>query len=315
MTISTEAQEKRLAELKKLVPTRGMERYPSLLKNLSELPVELQSPAVSSFATGEEVQVQTIISFPPQIHHGSEYVPKQALLFMRGDVIHTLASIWPSQMPQVTYITGSDLLYLKVKLLLLYGHLEIVAQGLDSPSRLCMEFNTVCWNYLSRPLHKLLRCTESDTPMDVIGHSREIQEAFNSLPFKFANGVKLYGLLPGQQIQELVFQPASWKRQFHFFGQALSGNILIMLTTHYMVVIQEELKVNQGWILSYIPRSNIALIQNRHNGSWSELTVQLKRGDQSVEYKLLLKSETVKAWRACWTLHDGQWQDLQEQEA
>jgi hypothetical protein len=315
MTIYRDALEIRLAELKKEVPTRGLERYPSLLKHLSELSIELQSPALTALTAGETVQ--TIIAFPQQIQHGSEYVPKQALLFMRGDVIHILASIWPGHGPQITYLTGSELLYLHVKLLLLYGFLEIVAQGLDAPVRIRMEFNTVSWSYLSQPLYQLLRYTESKhkTRVDEPGNPAAIQEAMEKLPYKFSNGVELYGLLPGQKLLEMVYQPASWKRHLIFLNQPSSANILLLLTTNYMVVIQEELKVNHGWVISYIPRSNIIGIQNRHSDSWNEVLVQLKRDDQSVDYKLILRSETVEAWRARWIRHGGLWENIPEKQA
>jgi hypothetical protein len=310
-----DAQKTRLAELKKEVPTRGLERYPSLLKNLSELPIELQSPAVQALAAGETVQ--TIISFPPQIQHGWDYVPKQALLFMRADVIHILASIWPGHEPQITYLTACELLYMRIELLLLYGCLEIVAQGQDSPAHLRMEFNTVSWDYLSRPLQQLLRYTESGpgAPRGETGHSIAMQDALQSLPFKFSNGVKIYGLLPGQQLLEMVYQPAYWKRQLAFSHQQFSANTLLLLTTNYMVVIQEEFKVNQGWILSYIPWNNIIGIQNQSYGAWNELSVQLRRENQSLVYKLKLRSEAVEAWRIRWIQHGSPWEDLPERQA
>jgi hypothetical protein len=80
-----------------------------------------------------------------------------------------------------------------------------------------------------------------------------------------------------------------------------------------MVVIQEDLKVRQGWILTYIPRSGITGIQNCPSGLWNELSVQLKRGDQVLDYKLALQSETVDAWRSQWLQHGGHWQDLPAQ--
>jgi hypothetical protein len=51
-------------------------------------------------------------------------------------------------------------------------------------------------------------------------------------------------------------------------------------------------------------------MQNRPRGLWNELTVQLKRDDQSADYRLLLKSETVEAWRVQGMRHGGLWQDL-----
>ena len=53
MIASTIDLEKRLAQLKQAVPTRGMERHPMILKDVSELPGELQSPAITSHAAKE----------------------------------------------------------------------------------------------------------------------------------------------------------------------------------------------------------------------------------------------------------------------
>ncbi|HET9914711.1 MAG TPA: hypothetical protein VFQ13_22650, partial [Anaerolineales bacterium] len=157
MTTSADI-EKRLAELKREVPRRGFDRHASLLKNISELPIELQSPAVTALASRETIQ--TIVMFPQQIQRGWEYVPKQALLFTTTGVTHLLASIWQDQEPQVTSVNGGNLLYMKVKLILLYGCLELVTQGEGAPVRLLTEFNTVDWHHLWAPLQRLLQATQ-----------------------------------------------------------------------------------------------------------------------------------------------------------
>ena len=315
MAGSTEDQKKRLAELKQNVPMRGLDRYPSILQNLSELPPELRSPAVMDLEACEAIQ--TIIAFPPQIQRGWEYVPKQALLFTPTGVIHLLSSIWPDQEPEITSLKGCGLMYMKVTLLLLYGCLEIVAQGQGSPTHVTMEFSTVAWNFLSRPLRRLLKSSESlpDTLTDQTSYSQTMGPALENLPIKFSNGVKIYGLLPGEELQELVFQPGTWKHWLYFFRRPISANTLLLLTSHYMVVIQEELKVAQGWIISYIPRNTILGIQNHPSGLWNELSVQLKQEHQSVNYRLTLENQAVEAWRRQWVQHGGAWEDLPEQQA
>jgi len=65
---------------------------------------------------------------------------------------------------KATYLKGFGLLYMKVTLLLLYGFLEIVAQGEGAPTRLSMEFNTVDWYCLSPPLKRFLLTTQSASP-------------------------------------------------------------------------------------------------------------------------------------------------------
>jgi hypothetical protein len=77
-----------------------------------------------------------------------------------------------------------------------------------------------------------------------------------------------------------------------------------------MVVIQEELRVSQGWIITYFPRDSIVSILNQLCSQWNELTVHLKKGDQTSDCKILLTTEAAHAWRACWIQHGGQWQDL-----
>ncbi len=315
MTNVTNEREKRLAELRKEVTRRGFDRHASVLKNVSELPVELQSSTVTALAARESMQ--TIIAVPPQIQRGWHYVPKQALLFTATGVTHLLASIWPDQEPQVTCLNGCDLMYMKVTLLLLYGFLEIAAQAQEAPTRLAMEFSTVDWYCLSPALKAFLHATQmtSGEPGDKGASSLATQQALERLPLKFSNGVKIYGLLPGEELEEVAFQAGTWKRWLYFLRRPILANTLLMLTSHYMVVIGEELDVKQGWIISYIPRNNISGIKNQPGVSWNELSVQLQRGEQLVDYKLELKSETVEAWHGQWVQHGYQWADLPAQHA
>jgi hypothetical protein len=283
------------------------------LKNVSDLPIELLSSYVTTLANSEALQ--TIITFPPQLHRGSHYVPKQALLFTHTDVIHLSASIWPDQEPQITYLKGSGLMYMKVTLVLLYGFLEIVAQGHDSPTRLSVEFNAVAWECLSPPLQQLLQATKAirSAPTEKDIYTPAMQQDLEKLPLKFLNGVKIYGLLHGEELEELVFQPGFWRRWLILHRRPISANTLLLLTSNFMVVIQEDQMVGQGWIISYLPRNSIAGMQNQPGSLWNELTVQLKREEQTVEYKLLLKSATVQEWRERWIRHNGQWQDIPDE--
>lgn len=308
-------REKRLAELKKEVTKRGFDRHASVLQDITELPIELQSPALIELAAHQKMR--TVVVFPQQIQRGWEYVPKQALLFTATGVIHLLASIWPDQEPQLTSLEGCNLLYIKFKLVLLYGFLEIVAQGERTPVRLSMEFNTVDWHRLWTPLQRLLQATQ---PAPILLADQDaffpiLERAPKELPLKFSNGLQLYGLLPGEELEEAVFQAGTWKRWLYVFRKPVLANTLLLLTSHYMVVIQEELDVRQGWIVSYIPRHTIIGIENQPCTSWNELSVRLKQEDQSVDYKLCLKRETVEAWHGQWTQQGYPWEDLTEQQA
>jgi hypothetical protein len=308
--------EKRLAELKKEIPKRGLERHPVVLKNITDLPLELQSPATTTISTGETLQ--TIIAFPAQIHHGWHYVPKQALLFIPSGVIHIMASIWPDHEPRVTRVNSRELFYIKITLMLLYGSLEIIALGDDLPTHLHMEFNTVAWAYLSVPLRQLLGATNpsNGAPVDEYNFSPTVQQAVQELPLKFFNGLYIYGILPGEKLEALVFQPGTWsvwKRWLLFFRKPIIANTLLLITSNFIVGIQEELGVEYGWIITYTPRGNIERMQNQLRGNWNELTVLLKQGKQTAECKFLLKGEVTEAWRKLWIQHIGQWHELPEE--
>ena len=315
MAGSTHDVKKLLAELRKEVPRRGFDRHASILKSASELPIELCSPAVTALTA--QKAIQAIIMFPQQIQRGWDYVPKQALLFTANGVIHLLASIWPDEEPQITALEGCAVMYMNFKLVLLYGFLEIAAQGERTPIHLSMEFNTVDWHHLWRPLQQLLQATQPGPVLtaEQDASSPIFERALQELPLKFSNGLQLYGLLPGEELEEAIFQAGLWNYWLYLFRKPVSADTMLLLTSHYMVVISEEMYVKRGWIVSYIPRDNITGIRNQACGSQQELAIQLKRGDQSMEYKLLLKGETVEAWRRQWVQHGGQWEDLPERQA
>jgi hypothetical protein len=54
-------------------------------------------------------------------------------------------------------------------------------------------------------------------------------------------------------------------------------------------------------------------MQNQPCRLYNELTIQLKREEQTAEYKLLLKSEIAQAWRERWVQHNGLWQDVPDE--
>jgi hypothetical protein len=281
-----------------------------LLYNISDLPAELQSPALTNLVGSKDLE--TSFAFPAQIHHGWKYVPKQALLFTSAYVIHLLASIWPDQPPQITSINRSELLYIKVSLLLLYGLLEIVTQDQDTLTQISIEFNTVAWYRISQPLERFLQSTQATPgmPVEYNTFSASIQQDIKKLPFKFSNGVYLYGQLPDDELEELVFQPAIYKRWLILSRRPLISNTLLILTTNYLIAIQEDPHVKLGWLITYIPRSNIIRIQNQPCSLWNEITVQLKTKKPTKECKLLLKYEITQAWREKWIGQNGQWIDL-----
>jgi hypothetical protein len=311
MSESMRDAEQRLALLKKEVLKRGFNHYPSVFTRVSDLPFEFQSPELAALIPN--LSIQKIIVFPPQIQRGWDYVPKQALLFSPTEVVYLKASIWPDQEPQIIHLKAGRILYVRATLILLYGFLEIVAQGDTSPTRLAVEFNTIAWNCLSRPLRQLLIGTaQVASGLLAVGSVWPSQElkVNEELPIKFSNGMRIHGLLPGEELEELVFQPGAWKRWLFLMKRPLLANTLVLLTSHYLVVLEEDLKTRYGWIISYIMRDSITGLQNRPCGPWNELKVVLGRENQGEWCVFHLQDQATRDLRECWLQHGGQWQEL-----
>jgi len=295
----------RVAQLERQVPIRGMEQYPSLLKGLSYLPSELESTTLSGFIEGEEIL--DIISFPSQIQRGHYYVPKQALLFTSASLIHTIASIWPDHEPKITKLRGEDISCVNLSLILLYGYLEIFSGSGSSLTRICVEFNTVAWEVLSSPLRRFLQANKESiySTIDHTPFSLNVQDAISKLPLRFINGLKLYTILPGEELEDLVFQPGVWKRWLVFLRKATIPGTLLVLTSNYFVILREELDGPYGWFFNFIPRRRIFGVENTPYDKWNDFRVQINQGDDEMEIKFQLNDDATKAWQACWITHCG----------
>jgi hypothetical protein len=310
MTTGGADLEKRLSLLKREVLARGFDRHPSILKSTADLPTELQSEEARKLA--ESDGVQKIIFFPQQIQRGWSYIPKQALIFTNNGIIHLLASIWPGEEPQVTRLESSSLMYLKATLILLYGFLEIASGGQGSPTQLGVEFNAVYWDLFAPALQRWITLSNAlyFGGIDNAPVTPAIQAEIDELPLKFANGLRIHGLLPGENLEEIVFQPGTWKGTLVFFRKQVTADTLMLLTTNFWVILQEEVGVKQGWIVSYIRRDSIQGILEQGHDLWSELAIKLKRSDQTADYSLLLPIDAALKWRVLWEKHGGWWQEI-----
>jgi hypothetical protein len=203
-------------------------------------------------------------------------------------------------------------MYLKVTLILLYGFLEIIATGQDLPVQLGVEFNAVYWDIFAPSLRKLLttRNISSPTAETEFIITPSLQERIDGLPLKFSNGLSIHGLLPSENLEEIVFQPGLWKRRLLFFHRQVTTDTLILLTSNFMVILQEEVGVKQGWIISYLRRDSIQGIREQPHELWSELTIKLERSDQTADYVFLLPIDAARKWRVLWEKYGGSWQEI-----
>ena len=306
MNTSKQRINDRVKQLIGEVNRRGADRYSSIYNDISALPPELKSSKLNQLVNNDEIKV--IVYFPPQIHRGWQYVPKQTLIFMKDKVVHSLASIWLESEPQIASINNNDLMYIEITLILLYGFLKIEAVNREGISIIEVEFNTVSWHHLSRPIYRMLHSKYIDNkPTQKQEGQGNIALKQKELPLKFTNGIQIYGLLPNETLCGIIFQPEYWKQWFFFFRKQLIANTMILRTTNYLIIMKEELNIGHGWIIAYIPWNNIRNINQRQKGGWQEIEIIIEYDEKTDGYKLLTSSDIAKEWRKDWIQFGGQW--------
>ena len=125
----------------------------------------------------------------------------------------------------------------------------------------------------------------------------------------------IHGVFTGEELEDLFFQPGNWERWQLLFRRAILANTLVILTTNSVAVIQEELEISEGWIISYTPLGNIVAVQNQLYEKLIEIFFLLKQANQTVDYRVLMTHEAVQSWRASRVGQGGQRQDLPAQAA
>lgn len=299
--------------MSKLLPvSRGMEAHPYLVSSLAELPSALQIAAQQTLEPTE--QPHRIFLVPAQSFFRSwlsrRYVPPQALLFTAQGVLHVQEAVSPGEPAQVTYLRGENLLYIQLRLLLLYGRLELVGLAKGELARVVVEFNTVGYSMLQPGLRQLLPLIWGSEKLAKSDSLDRTGSEFEDLPLKFKNGLRLYGLQPEESLLGVVFQPSLWKDYGRVLHRQISANTLLALTDHELVIIEEEetgRKNPYGWILTFCPLACLKNFETTPEGTWQEVQLHLARNGVEVDRRVKLGPETALNWQALWShYHVGQ---------
>lgn len=243
-----------------------------------------------------------------------EWVPERALIFLDGSALH-VSSGTAGAAPEVMAIDARSLLYLRSSLLLLYGLLEFKADCGGQTGEVRLEYNTVIWELLRRPLARFVAAAglqpQSVDDAELQGRNASL---IKSLPYKFANGVRYYVLEPGERLEAATFQPAIWERRGLLPNQ-VTPNTLFALTDRKLVLIEENRSsfwqkrrsgTEYGWIFTYIPLERVVEIGAAAQGvRWTEFTIRLEWGGAQDERKLLLEPAIAARWEQAWLAAQG----------
>lgn len=287
---------------------------PRLARDLAELGADLAGAAQAALTPADEVQ--RIFYVPPQEFPSwakYRYGPEHALIFTGAGVIHVqgAAAGQPGQ-TQVAPVTTIH--YVRFSLLLLYGRLEIGYAADGQARQIVLEFNTVGWDMLQPGLAALLLAVNYACPPPVTADAPEIgMYLVERLPLKYANGLKIYTLAPGERLLALAFQPAIWTRRLLLLRRQVTPAIVLALTDRHISLIEEERALGRspsyGWIFTFIPRHGVTGMRAEPAPLGCLIRIGMLVDGVKATRELEVTTEVAEAWAAQWRNHGGAWSE------
>lgn len=247
----------------------AVERFAYLIPSIADLEPRVQA-ALAPHVTDRDA-VRQIIYTPrpysiPRVRKIEEALrayggrPPASVLLLTPDRLLAATVFDPPAEPTVVATPLADLLRLDLGTILLLGWLEWTWASAGQLARQQVYFNTVgerlLWDLVTAIRQTII--DQSDLPAQT-GQSKD--EAFDALPYKFANLVPNKLMLPDEQVLAMVYQPTVWRRRFGIFKRRRGPAGAVVLSPQHLLVAQEDAPAAgaaYGMIARYCPRTRLA---------------------------------------------------------
>lgn len=281
-------------------------QFPYRLDSLAGLPENFRRAAETHLPPGEKPQ--EILLIPPGTFYdapnkrgGAWSAPRQAAIFTTNGILHIQDA--EGDCP-ATYLPAADLLYAHHSLILLYGRLELAGVVNGELARVVIEYNTVGQYLIQAPLNRLLDLAYGETPgvAENAAQNESLLEQLQAQSYKFASGLRLYGLLPGERLLGAVFQPRITRPFLKLFRLAAAPNCLLALTERAAILIDED-KIRgaaYGWLVTICPRQRVRGMDIRPAKWWQEIRLQLEDRGVEVIRSARMEIENAERWQTLW---------------
>jgi len=229
---------------------------------------------------------------PPQAYlkhwFGRRFVPWQALLFNKKEIVYVMDSLILDKRGIAKKMSAENLVYLKLKLCLLYGKLDIVCSNGKGANQIEVEYNTTAHRILKPNLERFLKASWYERKK--LDNSEDVYSKLKKIPIKYRHGVYIYVLQKGEVLLDLIYIPGL-VRKIGFIKINLSSDILFAITDRQLVILEDDTSsINSyTWLLTYIPINNINKISFEKQNRVTKITLRIKRNN--LLKKLLLNIE------------------------
>jgi hypothetical protein len=278
--------------------------FPYIVNALTDLPEGFQQ-AMQACLPMEEA-IHSILMLPPQPFMKRGGVPRQAVISTTNGILH----IRDGKPPAANYLPAESLLYVRHKLVLLYGGLELAGEAHGKLIRIHAEYNTVGQYLLDDALSRFLQLSHgaTDPNATVQEANNKILDALGKESFKFMNGMRLYALQPGERLLGCVFQPRIKEPILRFFNRPIAPASMFALTDRNAILIEED-KVrgaSYGWVITLCPRTVILTVESKPMEKWEKLSVLLMKNKANMDQTLILEPNIALACKALWASQASQ---------
>ncbi|MFC2144870.1 hypothetical protein ACFLQQ_00930 [Actinomycetota bacterium] len=269
---------------------KGYKAHPFSIGNEFTMPKKLVSILDDNGFNFREYTNSFIV--PPQAYlkhwFGRRFVPWQALLFNKKEIVYVMDSLILDKRGTAKKMSAENLIYLKLKLCLLYGKLDIVCSNGKDANQIEVEYNTTAHRILKPNLERFLKASWYEKKE--LANNEDIHNKLKKIPIKYRNGVYIYVLQKGEVLLDLIYIPRL-VRKIGFIKINLSSDILFAITDRQLVILEDDISsINSyTWLLTYIPINNINNISFRKQNRITEITLRIKRNN--LLKKLLLNIE------------------------
>jgi hypothetical protein len=264
-----------------------LSRFARTVKSLDDLEPTIGAVLAEHVEPGESIR--QIIAAPRQAVLSSrhtakgwfgmplpwELTPDWVLVLMEERVL-AAAVDQPGAMPVVTSTRIADILSLEMGAILLHAWLEWTFSSQGRTVRTRIYYNAVCQRLFQKALDTMRQ--GPGAPQTTRG-DRHLEYLYD-LPFKFMNIIMRNLLLPGEQVQAVVYQPAIWTTRFRLFRRQQTAAMALVLTDSHILVAQEELTGRAdhwGLITRFFPRCHIQHATMEQEAAYIWLRLALER--------------------------------------
>lgn len=190
----------------------------------------------------------------------------------------------PPATPSVTSTCIEDILSFEWGEILLHAWIEWTQANQGQVERMRVYFNSVGQSPFKRILDSQRHALAAQQGL-VAGLPDRRLALLAELPLKFLNLITIELLLPDEQVQAVIFQPAVWAGHSGLFRRQKAAAQALVLSNYHMLVAQEALTGRPdswGLVTRFYPRGRIrrAKLEQERDALWLELALETQGVEQ-----------------------------------